>query len=185
MVRDPEEDHRTATTLELFFDLTFVVAVGRAAAALHHEIAVGHVAGGVLGFVMMFFGIWWAWMMTFTWFASAHDSDDVGHRLLTFVQIAGALIFATGVASAVEDRELLVGVVGYVIMRVGLVLSWLRVARDQPEQRPRALRYALLTIGVQVLWVAALATPYDAIPFVFFGLGLVELAIPVCRRAAR
>ena len=88
-------------------------------------------------------------------------------------------------ASAVEDRELLVGVVGYVIMRVGLVLSWLRVARDQPEQRPRALRYALLTIGVQVLWVAALATPYDAIPFVFFGLGLVELAIPVCRRAAR
>ena len=48
---------------------------------------------------MVFFAIWWAWM-NFTWFASAYDNDDVPYRLLTFVQIAGVLILAAGVAAA-------------------------------------------------------------------------------------
>ena len=33
-----------------------------------------------MGFAMVFFAIWWAWM-NFTWFASAYDSDDVPYRL--------------------------------------------------------------------------------------------------------
>ena len=37
--RDPEEAHRVATPLELFFDLVFVVAVAFAAEALHQALA--------------------------------------------------------------------------------------------------------------------------------------------------
>ena len=99
MVRDPGEEHRAATPLELFFDLTFVVAVSRASAALHHELAADHVVDGVTGFVGVFFAVWWAWM-TYTWFTSAHDSDDVAHRLLTLVQMAGVLVLASGVTDA-------------------------------------------------------------------------------------
>ena len=96
VIRDPDEEHRASTPLELFVDLTFVVAVAQAAASLHHELVEGHVGDGVVGFAMAFFGVWWAWM-NFTWFASAHDANDVPYRLLTLVQIAGALVYAAAV----------------------------------------------------------------------------------------
>lgn len=70
------EQHRTATALELFFDLCFVTAVAQAAVAFEHELAEGHIGHGVLGYALVFFAIWWAWM-NFTWFASAYDTDDV------------------------------------------------------------------------------------------------------------
>ena len=78
--RSPAESHRTATPLELFFDLWFVVAVAQAANSLHHALADGHAADGVVGYPLVFFAIWWAWM-NFTWFASAYDNDDVLYRL--------------------------------------------------------------------------------------------------------
>lgn len=141
-------------------------------------------ANGVLGFVMLFFGVWWAWM-NYTWFASAHDSDDVAHRLLTFVQMTGALVFATGVTRAVEEGWLVVGVVGYVIMRVGLVLSWLRVARDRSDRRRVAWRYVSLVGAVQVLWIGVLALPSGAQRPAFVVLALCELAVPMIAERGR
>ena len=41
--RDPAEPGRTASTLELFFDLVFVVAVSTAAVQLHHALSEAHV----------------------------------------------------------------------------------------------------------------------------------------------
>lgn len=178
VVRDLDEPFRTATPLELFFDLTFVVAVSRASAALHHELAGGHVADGVLGFVAVFFAVWWAWM-NYTWFASAHDSDDVPHRLLTLVQMAGALVLAAGVSDALEHGDWLVVTIGYVIMRVGLVTSWLRVARDAPEVRARSVRYAVGISALQALWLLRLALPTDWGWLAFVVLVACELAVPV------
>ncbi|MGH3356359.1 MAG: low temperature requirement protein A, partial [Nocardioidaceae bacterium] len=94
VARDPEEGERSATPLELLFDLTFVVAVAQAAAELHHALAEGAVGHAVAGYGAVFFGIWWAWM-NFTWFASAYDTDDVPYRLLTLLQMGGVLVFTT------------------------------------------------------------------------------------------
>jgi low temperature requirement protein LtrA len=96
VLRRADEEHRTATPLELFFDLTFVVAIGRASAVFHHELVDHHFAHGLIGFATVFFAVWWAWM-NYTWFASAHDSDDVPHRLLTFVQMIGVLVLTAGI----------------------------------------------------------------------------------------
>ncbi len=181
--RDGDEEHRSATPLELLFDLTFVVAVGAAADGLHHELVAGHVADGVLGFAMGFFGVWWAWM-NYTWFASAHDSDDLVHRLLTLVQIAGVLVFATGISSVVEDNEFLVVTVGYGIMRIGLSASWLRVAMQVPARRERALRYAGLIAVLQILWFARLALAEDWLLPSFIVLCLGELLVPVVAERA-
>ena len=95
--RDPAEPHRVSSTLELFFDLTFAVAIShrrRAAGTLLIE----GVLSAVLAYLMVFFGIWWAWM-NFSWFASAFDTDDWLYRVLTILQMAGVLIFAAGVPS--------------------------------------------------------------------------------------
>src|SRR5256885_15736089 len=71
--RDPHEPGRTASSLELFFDLVFVVAVSVAAAQLHHALSEKHIAEGLVSYGMVFFAIWWAWM-NFTW--KNNSSED-------------------------------------------------------------------------------------------------------------
>ncbi|SFG45456.1 low temperature requirement A protein (LtrA) [Streptomyces mirabilis] len=140
--RDRGEVHRSATQLELFFDLCFVVAIAQAGIELVHAVAEGHAGEGILYYALVFFAIWWAWM-NFTWFASAYDNDDVLFRVVTLIQIAGVLVLAAGVSRAFEDHEYRAGVVGYVIMRLASVSQWLRVARSsQGRERRVALRYA-------------------------------------------
>ena len=47
--RDPRQQHRVASSLELFFDLVFVIAVSQASQNLHHGIVEGHAMATVLG----------------------------------------------------------------------------------------------------------------------------------------
>ena len=93
---------------------------------------------------MVFFAIWWAWM-NFTWFASAYDCDDVPYRLAVFVQIAGALVMAAGVAGDVrgEDAEPDGDQLVTSLMRFAMVAQWLRAAAADPSHRVTALRYRL------------------------------------------
>ncbi|WP_410572018.1 low temperature requirement protein A [Amycolatopsis sp. cmx-4-61] len=182
--RDRGEHHRVATPLELLFDLCFVVAVGQAAAALHHALAEGHAAHGVTSFAMVFFAIWWGWL-NFSWFASAFDTDDVPYRLATLVQIAGGLTIVAGVSSAFEGDFRLI-VAGYVLMRLSLVGQWLRAARSAPEVRPAALRFAAGIALCQVLWIARLFLPASTAGVTFVAVVLCELAVPVvAERSAR
>ena len=177
--RDPREEGRAATPLELFYDLVIVVAVAVAAASLHHGIADDHIPEAVLGYVMTFIAIWWAWM-GFTWFATSYDTDDVPYRIAVFVQMAGAIIIAAGIARAFDDNDWSLVLLGYVVMRVALVAQWLRAARDDPAHRTQNLRWAGGIAFAQVLWVVAyLALPGEAFLFAFFGLIAIELAVPI------
>ncbi|MFE9911672.1 low temperature requirement protein A [Streptomyces clavifer] len=182
VARLSSEEHRAATALELFFDLCFVTAVAQAATAFEHELAEGHIADGVLGYAMVFFAIWWAWM-NFTWFASAYDTDDVPYRLLTLVQITGALILAAGAADALQHDDFTVITWGYVVMRLAMVTQWLRAARSDPERRSSCLRYAVGILVVQIGWVARLALPEDWGLPLFAVLVLAEIAVPVWAEA--
>src|SRR6476646_9266299 len=114
--RDPREPGRTASSLELFFDLVFVVAVSNAAVQLHHALTEDHVAAGLFSYATVFFGIWWAWM-NFTWFATSFATDDWLYRVLTIVQMSGVLVLAAGVEPAFIDHNLTVMVIAYVVMR--------------------------------------------------------------------
>ena len=184
VARPPDEDHRSATVLELFFDLCFVVAVAQAASALHHEVAADHVGEGVVGYATLFFAIWWAWM-NFTWFASAYDTDDVAYRLTTLVQISGALILAAGVPDAMIGGDLTVITLGYVVMRLAMVTQWLRAAGSDPPHRRSSLRFAAGVAAVQVGWVLRLLLPEGPGYAGFLVLAAAELAVPIwAERAA-
>jgi low temperature requirement protein LtrA len=181
--RDPEQTHRAATPLELFFDLTFVVAVAQAGEGLHHGLVEGH-AGDVLPvFPLAFFGIWWAWM-NFTWFASAYDTDDAVYRLAVLVQLTGVLVVAAGVPRALNDHDFGVATLGYVIMRLALVGQWLRAAASHPGGRRCALRYAGGIAAAQAGWVARLALPDGAGLAAFVVLMAAEMAIPYWAESA-
>jgi low temperature requirement protein LtrA len=184
VARRSDERHRSATALELFFDLCFVAAVAQAAVAFEHELAEGHIGHGVLGYALVFFAIWWAWM-NFTWFASAYDTDDVAYRLLTLVQITGALIMAAGAAEALQHQDFTVITWGYVVMRLAMVTQWLRAAHSDPERRTSCLRYAVGIFVVQIGWVVRLYLPDDGGLVSFAILLLAELSVPVwAERAA-
>ncbi|HZS20364.1 MAG TPA: low temperature requirement protein A [Pseudonocardiaceae bacterium] len=176
--RDPGEAHRASTSLELLFDLCFVVAVAQAAAQLHHALAEGHLATGLVGYAMVFFAIWWAWM-NFTWFASAYDPDDVPYRLLTLLQMAGVLVLAAGVPAGLTHYDFTVITIGYVIMRIALVGQWLRAAAEHPAGRSASVRYAIGVSLVQAGWIARLWLPGAAGLAGFAVLVLAEIAVPI------
>ena len=175
--RDPSEDHRTSTPLELLFDLSFVVAIAVSAGELHHAVAAGHLHDGLIGYLTTFFAIWWAWM-NFTWFASAFDTDDVPYRLLTFVQITGVLILAVGIPDAYGGDFALV-TIGYVVMRLAMVTFWLRAGRAPGGRNTPAMRYAAGIAIVQVFWVGRLFVLEDYGIWTFLLLVVAEMAVPV------
>ena len=175
--RDPQEGHRTATPLELFADLCYVVAVAQAGLTLHHQIVEGHAGHGLVYFAMAFFAIWWAWL-NFAWFNSAYDPDDTLHRLLTLLQIFGSLVLAAGIPRIFE-ADFTLGVIGYVIMRIGLVLMWLRAAAGHPERRVTAMRYVIGLLAVQGGWVVALLITGGELPvWLFAVLVAADFTVP-------
>ena len=172
-----DEPGRSATPLELLFDLTFVVAIALLAADFAHAVADDHVTRAIPSYLMVFFAIWWAWM-NFTWFASAYDTDDAPYRLLTMIQMGGVLVLASGVPAAFEQRDFAVVTFGYVVMRVAMVVQWLRAARADPQRRGTSLRYAIGTGTVQVGWLLRLLLPTSLGVPSFVVLAAVELAVP-------
>jgi low temperature requirement protein LtrA len=184
--RDRHEGHRTATPLELLFDLTFVIAFGLAASQFAHALAEGHYKTALLGFGFVSFGICWAWT-NFSWFASAYDTDDWIFRVATMVQMIGVLVLAIGVPrlfASIEHGDHLdnsILVLGYVIMRVALVFQWLRAARQDPPRRRACLTYASVIAVAQVGWVAQMFGHFSiavAVALIIV-LALVELAGPI------
>lgn len=184
--RDPAEPARAASTLELFFDLVFVIAVSQTSSQLHDGLTEGHLGHAIPGYLLVFFSIWWAWM-NFTWFSTSFDTDDWLYRVLTIVQMSGVLVLAAGVEPVFVDDDFRLMIAGYVVMRLAMVAQWVRASRA-PGMRTACLSYAAGIALAQVLWVAWPFLPEGtvrtaAVPF----LVLAELAVPVVaeRRGVR
>jgi low temperature requirement protein LtrA len=175
--RDPSEDGRASTPLELFFDLVVVVAVALAAERLHHALVEGVGVASLVSYSLVFVAIWLAWM-NFTWFASAYDTDDVVYRLGVLVIMTGALVLAAGVPRIFDQRDFTLAVTGYVIMRVALLTQWIRVAIDDVPRRETARRYALGVAVCQAGWLSLLVVP-QIWPLAWIILVPLELFVPI------
>ena len=174
--RDIGEAHRAASPLELFYDLIYVIAIATLAAELHHALSALHHVGHAIGmYFLIFFCIWWPWN-TYTWFASRYDTDDAQFRLASFAQMIGVIIIATGVKPAFSENHFLIMMIGYVVMRIPYILMWLKVAYDDQNSRPVALRYAIGVFLVQVAWT--LSVLYFNSWYLFIVLIVLELLVP-------
>lgn len=158
--RDPHEPGRVANTLELLYDLTYVVAFSIAGSQFAHMASNGEWGLGVFAYSFMLFATIWAWINA-TWFSSAFDNDDWGFRVLTMVQMVGVVVFAFGIGpffASVEEShgqhvDVSLVVAGYIIMRLALAVGWLRVAVDSPKSRKAALIYVAALLVAQLGWV--------------------------------
>ncbi|WP_278260024.1 low temperature requirement protein A [Nocardioides convexus] len=143
-------------------------------------------------FAFATFGISWAWI-NFTWFASAYDTDDWVYRITTMMQMVGVLIFALGIKPMFEsvtqhgetlDNDVIVW--GYVVMRVAMILQWLRAGRHDPERRAACRTYVVSIALAQVLWcVLALVDLSVGLTFALMVIPfLVEIGGPAIAESA-
>lgn len=180
--RDPDEAHRTATPLELLFDLTFVVAFSQAGAETAHLLELGHWGPAIGGFLFAVFAIWWAWI-NYSWLASAYDNDDIFFRVATMVEMLGVLVLALGLPTlfhSLDEGEHVdngVVVAGYVVMRVATIALWLRAAKHDPARRRTALTYVVFVSVTQVGWIVLIFVNLPVAPTIGFTLLLIAMEL--------
>ena len=159
------EDHRSATWLELFYDLVFVVAVGQ----LGHRLAVNHGVGGVWGFIGLFIPLWWTWA-SYTFYADRYDTDDLGQRLLAVGQMASIAIMAASI-SGDEADSVTAFAAAFVMARAVLLAMYYRAYRHVPQSRELVAGYLTgFSIG-GAFWLLSIWVP-DPARFILWGIGL-------------
>jgi len=166
--RDEEEEaERRATWLELFYDLVFVVAI----AQLAHELSGNFSFVGFFSFVALFVPIWWCWVGATFW-ATRFDTDDLGYRLLTLLQMAIVAAMAVNVHHGLESSSTGFALC-YVAIRSILIAQYLNAGYHLPVARPLTTRFAI-GFGTSVaLWLLSVFVPFP------WRLGLWALGIVV------
>ena len=156
MVRPPTlavGEDRSASRLELFFDLAYVLVVMQLVAAFTDNLT----WNGLLVLVGLFVAIWLSWM-DFTLYANRFDTDDVVFRLAKL----GATLAIAGCAASAN------GAVGeyavpfaacYLTSRLILLGLHLRAWRHVVDARPTINVYLACIVASTVLWAVSLAVP--------------------------
>ena len=172
-MREFDVDERSATWLELFFDLCFVAAIAALADGLHADPTLQ----GLWHFVALFVPVWWVWM-EFTWFATAWDNDDVLHRLGMLVAMLLMIVLAAGIPRVYEQRDELF-VLAYVGLQGVLVLMFARVLPHAGAARRFARNYMIGdAVGGLIMLSSLLVDP--PLRYWVWALALLELmAAPV------
>jgi low temperature requirement protein LtrA len=172
-IREGHEPGRKVTWLELFFDLVFVAAVSQVGAPLGADFTLA----GLGRFAFLFVLIFWAWL-GHTSYATRFDHDDVAHRALTFVQMFMAAVMAVNAKDALGSRDSAGFAAAYGVMRLVLVLQYMRVRHVEGARRLTAV----LTRGfglAAVFWLASAVVP---LPYRFWIWGVafaVDLSTPL------
>jgi low temperature requirement protein LtrA len=169
---DSEGMGRKTSWLELFYDLIFVVVI----AELSQNLATDISMKGVLGFSMMFLPVWWVWVSGVS-YAERFEAEDVGHRIVMFLQmlpIACLAFFAR--------RSLEAGSAGFALSYVGakclLTVLWSSAAYHNAVFRPVAKRIVYIFAAGSVCFLVSVLVPAPA-RFMLWGLGLlIDLSLP-------
>lgn len=97
-------NNRHATWLELFFDLIFVVALGK----VTHLLAYTHERhldeGTFLKFTVLFLPFWWIWVLH-TAFSNRFDKDSRFHRVFTLLLMFVLIILSITLDGEVEKNH--------------------------------------------------------------------------------
>jgi low temperature requirement protein LtrA len=167
------DDDRSASRLELFFDLAFVLVVAELAIGLREDVTVG----GLLTFAGLFTTVWWAWVSS-TLYANRFDHDDVVFRLLKLGSMAAVVGLAASANEATGERfGVFVGC--QLLLRVMLLLQYLRAYWHIDEARPLARLYMAGQVAGALLWGVSLLVPRPAGFALWAAAVLVEAAVPL------
>ncbi len=168
-LRTDEEEgrERRVSWLELFYDLIFVVIVSE----LAHYLGAHIDASGVFTFIILFAPAWWLWVGT-TYYNDRFETDDVSHRLATFLQMIPLAALAVSAHDGLGKLSIYFAI-AYVAGRVLTAFQWLRGGFHNHDFRPVAYRYAIGYSASAALWTISIFVPA---PY-RFGLWVIGLTI--------
>ncbi len=166
-----QEEKRTATWLELFYDLAFVVAVAVLSARLLGDITLV----GVASYFAYFALLWWLWA-SHTYYADRYDTDDLIYRILASAQMVTIVVVAASLSG--ETQSTAGFAAGYALARILLVLMYSRAYRHVHQTRDLVRGY-LLGFGIaSAIWTVAIFVP-ENLRFVLWAVALtIDLATP-------
>ncbi len=166
------EGHRTATWLELFYDLVFVVAVAILAARLLGDAS----WSGLTSYFGYFALLWWLWA-SHTYYADRYDTDDLVYRLLAAGQMVAVVVIAAAL-SPDEASSTRAFAFGYAASRILLLVMYWRAYKHVRETRELVRGY-LIGFGLAaVVWTASALVP-DSARVVLWAVALtIDLATP-------
>lgn len=172
---------KRANWLELFYDLVFVYAIAKAT----HTIAYphdGHISAQSYGlFFLMIIPIWWAWC-GHTLFSTRFGAEDTTHRILTLAQMLAALFLAAFI-SPDFDPNYLGFLTSYFVVRLLLVVMYLRIAQHNPSVASAAYRLSVgFGIGLAVALFSLFFDPPWRYVVLFVGIG-IEIVSPILLRS--
>ena len=166
-------EEATASKLELFFDLAYVLVVIELADTFYSDLT----WSGTATFAALFVALWFSWV-GFTLYANRFDTDDVVFRLAKLtatLAVAGCAAAASGATTTYSTPFVLSFLLGHVI----LLLLQLRAWRHVPEARPTLAVYLVATGTSSALWVASLAVGGTARWWFWAAAVLVDAGGPI------
>jgi low temperature requirement protein LtrA len=176
VVRPPElntDESRSASRLELFFDLAFVLVLAELAIDLRKDVT----PHGELLFAGLYAIVWWSWVSS-TLYANRFDHDDVLYRLYKLASMAAVIGLAASATEATGER-FGIFVACQLLLRAALLLQYHRAYRHVPDARAIAGLYLLGTGIGAALWATSLFVP-RSVGFALWGAAvLVEALVPL------
>jgi low temperature requirement protein LtrA len=171
-----EESERTATWLELFYDLVFVAAVAMMGTRLVHDVSWASVASYLAYFAL----VWWLWA-SHTFYADRYDTDDLIYRLLAGAQMVAVAVIAVSLSLG-EAGSTQVFALGYTAARLVLLLLYARAYRHVSGTRALVRGYLIGFGSASVIWLISIVAPEPA-RFWLWGFAFaVDLATPYAVR---
>jgi low temperature requirement protein LtrA len=146
-------EEERVTSLELFFDLVFVLALTQCTALM----AGTPTWEGALRGLLILGVLWWSWV-GYAWLTSVVDPEEGTVRLVMFAAMAALLVAALCVPGAFGGDAVLFAC-AYGLVRIAHIALFLLASREDPALRRSVFGLAGSTaIGVGVLLVAALTS---------------------------
>ncbi|MDJ0497730.1 MAG: low temperature requirement protein A [Acidimicrobiia bacterium] len=144
-IRSPLTEDRSASFVELFFDLVFVFGITQVVASIH-----GHLDWPTLWRAAVVLALlWWAWSQ-FTWLAGQADFDELRPRLVLLAATAGTFVLAVAVQGAWGDDGLSFGAGYFGVMVLAGVFGLVHATRESAAGMlayiPRMLAGATLVL---------------------------------------
>jgi len=166
-------DGERVTSLELFFDLVFVLALTQCTAL----IARTPTWEGLLKAFLVLAVLWWSWA-GYAWLTSVVDPEEGAVRLVMLAAMAAFLVAALCVPRAFGADALLFAC-AYAAVRIAHIALFLLASRDDAALRHSVIGLAGSTaIGVGLLVAAALAG--GAVQLAIWGLAvLLDVGAPL------
>jgi len=146
-----QNQEKSATWIELFYDLAYVAAISVAG----HYLSGNFSLKGIMIFLFMFVSIWILWVSG-AYYANWFEINDIVYRISIIFQITGIVGLAVFSHDIMEHHNIEGFIISYIIVRLTGVYNYIRAAKFNKSIR---LTVVLYTIGhgfAFIFWIAAL-----------------------------